>query len=82
MTLCLPVFIIFVAKHSYCDCAQICEFHFNLLPIYPDALSPIKFSIPGLRGSVYLIPTVKYKEMALEISVVHFEFKKIGKQSY
>lgn len=53
----------------------------NSLPIYPVTPPPSKSSFPGLSGSAYLISTVKYKEMVLEMHIAHFKFKKIAKQS-
>lgn len=57
------------------------ESFFNSLPFHPENSSPSTFNFPGLSGSTYLIPMVKYKEMVLEMSVAHFKFKKTVKQS-
>lgn len=57
------------------------KYFFNSLPIHPATPSPSKFNFPGLSGSAYSISTVKYTEMVLEMSVAHFKFKKIVKQS-
>lgn len=64
-----------------CIFAQTFKVFFNPFSFHPETPSPSKFYFPGLSSFTYLIPTVKYEEMVLKMSVTHFKFKKIVKQS-
>lgn len=81
VTICFPILTILFAKQWYALVPKCMKSFFNSLAFHPETSSPSKFNFPRLNSSACLIPTVKYKEVVLEMSVAQFKFKKIVKQS-